>query len=454
MRILLTVHLFLPDYYSGTEILALHTAQQLQRLGHDVHVLAGYPASPIQSIADSDRFDSYWYQGIPVTRFMHTHTPMGSQTNVAEQEYNNALVAERFLQLITAFQPDIVHFFHLMRLSASVIEICRQRHIPTMLTPTDFWFICPTSQLRLIDGSTCDGPDLIAANCVLHMAQIKSPGALTQALSSMPKPILRGLVRLVSIPPLNQFKHTSLATALSRRQTYLRDRLNLIDRVLVPTRVMLHNLQKFGLQSSRTILTSYGVRLPHTSERKNPHVGPLTLGVIGLGEHKGAHVLIQALRHLPTLDVVVKIYGRASDFPEYAKQLHQLALGDARIEFCGIFPNEQIGAVLAALDALVVPSLWFENAPLVIYSAQAVGVPVLGSDVAGIAELVTHGDNGFLFALGDERALASTILDLAENRGILERLSKNARPPKSIATYVDELLVVYAELNSEKTESP
>jgi glycosyltransferase involved in cell wall biosynthesis len=453
MKILLTVHLFLPDYFSGTEILTLHTAQELQRRGHHVHVFTAYPAPPAFDIADSDRFDSYQYQGITVTRFMHTHRPMGVQSNVAELEYNNALVAKRFDQLITEFQPDVVHFFHLMRLSASVIDVCQHRSIPTVLTPTDFWFVCPTSQLRLTDGSTCAGPDGVGANCILHMGQIKFPGALTQAVTFLPKPILRSVVQMAIVPPFNRFGYASLAAALSRRQCFLKDRLNQINRVLVPTRIMLHILQKYGLQASRTTLTSYGIQLPKDFARKDARVAPLTLGIIGMGEHKGGHILVQALSQMPTLEVYVKIYGRTSDFPDYAEKLKQLALGDSRVKFCGSFPNDQIGAILCELDALVVPSLWFENAPLVIYSAQAARVPVIGSDVAGIAELVTHGDNGLLFAPGDVQALASILRNLSENPSEFNRLSKNARPPKSINVYVDELLAVYADLISQKMET-
>lgn len=453
MKILLTVHLFLPDYFSGTEILTLHTAQELQRRGHDVHVFTAYPAPPAGDIADADRFDSYQYQGIPVTRFLHTHRPMGLQKNIAELEYNNALVSKRFDQLINEYRPDVVHFFHLMRLSASVIDVCQQRSVPTVLTPTDFWLVCPTSQLRLTDGSNCAGPDRVGANCILHLGQIKFPGALTQTMNLLPKPLLRSVVRFVTFPLVNRSGYASLATALSHRQVFLIDRLNQINRVLVPTRIMLQTLQKYGLQASRTTLTSYGVQLPQVPSRKDAHIAPLILGVIGIGEHKGAHILIQALHKMPKLAVFVRIYGRASDFPDYVEKLKQLALGDSRVEFCGSFPNDQIGAILSKLDALVVPSLWFENAPLVIYSAQAARLPVIGSDVAGIAELVTHGDNGLLFKPGDVQALASIVRDLAENPGELNRLSKNARPPKSITVYVDELLAVYADLISRKMES-
>ncbi len=444
MKILLVSHLFLPDYFSGTEILTLHTALELQSRGHEVQVLTGFPATG--TLADAERFDRYEYEGIAVTRFKHAHTPMGDQHNEAEQEYDNHLVAKKFAALLDEFQPDLVHFFHLMRISASVVDVCRVRGLPTVLTPTDFWFVCPTSQLRLPDGSMCPGPDALGANCVRHLASLKMRGFAASALAQLPAPLLSGVVRLAVLAPLRPFKPFSLVAALSRRQTFLKERLNRMDRVLVPTRSMQQILQRHGLDPARVQFCPYGIRLPKLPARAPRASGPLRLGLIGIGEHKGAHVVIQAMRKLSDVDLALRIYGRESDFPDYVRRLKALAGADPRVQFSGSFPNDQIGLILSQLDVLLVPSLWFENAPLVIHSAQAAGVMVVASDVAGIAELITDGDNGRLFPAGDVDRLAGIIAALAQDRDQIERYSERARMPKTIASYVEELIAVYAEL--------
>ena len=450
MKILLLVHLFLPDYFSGTEILTLHTAQELQSRGHEVQVFTGFPGAA--DIPDDQRFDSYEFEGISVSRFKHAHRVMGRQNNVAEQEYNNQLVAEHFTRLLDKFQPDVVHFFHLMRLSASVIDVCVQRGIPTVLTPTDFWFVCPAAQLRLEDGSMCAGPDSIGANCVRHLAALKMPGRTADFLNQLPESLVRGVVRVALLPPIKHWGPARLVSALSRREKFLTERLNQINRVLVPTRVMQQTLLQHGLEPARASYCSYGIRLPERAAPEPRTSGSVVLGVIGIGEHKGPHVLIQAVRKLPKADLVVRIYGRHSDFPDYVDRLKALAGDDHRIEFCGSFPNDQIGNVLSELDVLVVPSIWFENAPLVIYSAQAARLPVIGSNVAGVSELITHDDNGYLFPPGDVDHLAEIIGPLAQDRGQLARLSERARMPKTIASYTDELLAVYAELGALRSQ--
>lgn len=446
MKILLTVHQFLPDYASGTENLALHTALEFKSRGHEVQVMTALPAT--SGIVDDERFDHYEFEGIAVTRFKHAHCAMGNQDNLAELEYNNLLVAERFARLVEDFRPDVVHFFHLMRLSASIVDVCLTKGIPTVLTPTDFWLVCPMCQLRLPDGAMCPGPDAWAANCVKHLAALKMPGLAASILNRLPDAAVSGVVRVASHAVFKNSESARLVSALTRRRDFLGERMRHIGRVLAPTRLMQQTLQEHGLDPARIGHCPYGIRLPRWMPDASPRPGPLRLGLIGLGEHKGAHILIRAVRKLGDGNLRIRIYGRASDFPAYAEHIKALAAGDPRIEFCGTFPNDQIGAILADMDVLAVPSVWFENAPLVVYSAQAAGRPVLASDVAGISAVISHGDNGWLFPAGDSDRLADILAELLEDREQIARISGNARMPKSISTYADELLAVYHELGA------
>ncbi|MBK7766259.1 MAG: glycosyltransferase [Sulfuritalea sp.] len=75
---------------------------------------------------------------------------------------------------------------------------------------------------------------------------------------------------------------------------------------------------------------------------------------------------------------------------------------------------------MAELDVLVVPSLWHENSPLVIYSAQAARCPVIGSDVEGIAEVVRDDVDGLLFQRGNVAALMQTLLRVTGRSELLE----------------------------------
>ena len=158
-------------------------------------------------------------------------------------------------------------------------------------------------------------------------------------------------------------------------------------------------------------------------------------------------MLVDAVRRLPgTIDVDVQIFGDPGVYPDYAKGLVDRAAADTRIRFCGTFPNNRIGEVLSTFDVLVVPSLWYENTPLVIYSSQAAGCPVLASDLGGMSEVIREGVDGLLFPPGDSAALATHLERLWHDRNLVAALADNALSPKSISAYVDELAATYDQL--------
>ena len=146
---------------------------------------------------------------------------------------------------------------------------------------------------------------------------------------------------------------------------------------------------------------------------------------------------------MPCGRAILKIYGSTEDFPAYSSELKQLTAHQKFIEFCGVFHNSRIAEVLADLDALVVPSLWYENTPLVIYSAQAARCPVVASDFPGISEVVRDEVNGILFEAGNPKALARQLSRLIDEPGFAGQLSANFQQPKSTSRYVDEMLSLW-----------
>jgi glycosyltransferase involved in cell wall biosynthesis len=446
MKVLLTTHVFLPDYSAGTEILTLNTAKELQRLGHEVEICTGFPALP--GLVDSQRFNFYEYEGIHVHRFLHDADPMIDQSNVVEAEYNNLFFARWFRNYLKQFRPDIVHFFHLKFLSASAIDVCREHNVPMVMTPTDFWLICPNNQLRLPDNSLCQGPDRDGVNCMKHAVSNNQSSQVATVFNHLPRKVVSTMILGINRGAFSGSWFAPMVRALYQRAGFLRTRMNMLDKVIVPTHLMQEMLVANGLHLDKVVFSRFGIR-PTASEAHRPDTnGKLRIGFIGgLSEHKGVHLLISAVRLLPkSAPLELKIFGRTDFFPEYVKKLQRLVDADERIYFCGTFPNEQIGNVFAELDVLVVPSIWYENTPLVIYSAQAAGCPVIVSNLGGMAEVVEHEKNGLLFEVGDIVGLAASIERLALDRELLHKLAANAVKPKSISDYVSELLNIYADV--------
>lgn len=451
MRILLTVHQFLPDFHAGTEILTFDVAKALLARGHEVSVFTGHPAP--HGLDDGRRFDRYTHDGIQVERFHHTHEPMGGEINVAALEYNNLFFAAYFRDYLTRVKPDLVHFFHLQRLSASAIDVCHELGIPMVFTATDFWLVCPTNQLLLPNRALCTGPDPHGVNCLRHVVALTQPPLARACLDLVPDVLVGAMIRAINTGIFPRHDRAFYVRALSARPRFMKSRVNRMDRVTVQTRLMEDVLTKNGLSKAKIIFLPFGINTDGLSRRNPATAGnALRAGFIGtLYEHKGAHILLEAMRLLPAdLPIEVRVYGNPNEFPEYAARLRQIAADDRRVAFCGTFPNSDIGDVFSSLDVLVAPSIWYENTPLVIYSAQACGCPVIASNLGGMSEAVAHEENGLLFEAGNASELARAIRRLADDRTLLRKLAQKARKPKSIAEYAAELENVYTEILAER----
>jgi glycosyltransferase involved in cell wall biosynthesis len=259
------------------------------------------------------------------------------------------------------------------------------------------------------------------------------------------------LIRLTKLGCLPPYPQRAEVLAIADRLPRNVLRLNQLDGIMVPNGFMRELLLRFGVMSDKMTEVAYGIDVTSTEggQRSQEHQGPLRIGFIGtLANYKGCHVLIEAFNALPGAGAVLKIYGREEDFPDYARQLRAITANNPLIEFSGTFPNAEIAQVFAQLDVLVVPSLWYENTPLVVYSAQAARCPVVASNLPGLAAVIGHEDNGLLFAAGNSGDLAQQLSRLVREDGLLRRLSGNARPPKSTQIYVDELLAMWHSAGS------
>ena len=165
----------------------------------------------------------------------------------------------------------------------------------------------------------------------------------------------------------------------------------------------------------------------------------LVLGFVGaLADHKGPHLLLEALRRLNWSGTRVRIAGGGTD-ALYEDRLRDLARG-LDVEFVGRVPSADMPAFLRELDLLVVPSTWPENLPQTVLEAQAVGTPVLASRVDGIAEVIS--DPTMLFEVDSATALAGCLDDWARH----PRFPPPAKPVSSADEMVSRTLEVYARV--------
>jgi len=162
-----------------------------------------------------------------------------------------------------------------------------------------------------------------------------------------------------------------------------------------------------------------------------------------VAEHKGVHVLVDAVRRVEGR-VVLDVYGHERE--PYRSMLRGRAEGDERIRFRGPYAPEDLPTIHAETDVLAMPSLSHEAFGIVVAEALALGTPVLVSDLGALPELVRDGENGVVTPAGDVRALASEIERLAEDREALDALARNAKPIVTFEEHARTIAGLYEEV--------
>jgi len=157
--------------------------------------------------------------------------------------------------------------------------------------------------------------------------------------------------------------------------------------------------------------------------------GPLQILVAGnVIRRKGLHVLIQALRELPTEDFQVTVAGRLDMEPEYVKRVQKCiraAQLQERVILMGPVQGESLADLYQRHHLMVLPSA-YESYGIVYVEAQQFGLPVIGTTVGAAGEIINHGDNGYLITPEDPQALAVLLQKLHDDRELLLTVSRNA----------------------------
>lgn len=444
MRVLLVVHQYLPDNFAGTEQLTRKVARALRQRGDEVAIVTADPASARDGTAglSEDEVD-----GIRVFRLRGVR----GRRDWFASDTDSREIEALFSQILDRFRADIVHVHHFGLLGMGFCDEVKNAGIPLLYTATDFWLICPLSQLEWPHGNVCPGPTPHAGNCLQHVgtrslaAKSSAAGRLLQVLPQGLFEILSGLSRMVPAGPLRSI------ASLSGRRDAVRRRCDRIDIAFAATEPVARQLSAAGLPDSRIVDLPFGIEAPRRDQARLAHRsgGPLVIGFIGsLSPHKGAHLLLEALSTLEAdRPVEAAIYGDEAANPTYASKLRTLAKAVPHpVSFRGTFPEDEFGVILSDIDVLVLPSTWRENRPLTLLSALLANVPVVVSDMPGMTCEVTHGDNGLIFPPGDVAALAGQLQRFVREPELRYKLAASERRPARLDGYVDVLQEHYRRL--------
>ncbi len=437
MDVLIAVHHFPPNYASGAELRAYRTAAWLRDHGHNVHVVC------VESIDTGNgqglAFEDDTYDGLPVRRLAFD---LQGAPDPFRWAYDNPWIGQHLREYLYELKPDVLHLISGYLMSGSAIQAAGALSVPTLVTLTDFWFLCPRITMLRSNGQPCSLP-LSAMTCARCLGEEKRryriPGRIAPAL-------------------MDAFWRTQQGRVarIQARMAFLRETLDCVDAIVSPSQFLRDLFIEAGVAPERIIFSRQGRDFPNLAPEtlEKAPASHLRIGYMGqIKPHKGVHVLVEAVRKLSVASLRLAIHGDPTSFPAYVRRLHKLAAHDERIVFAGTYCAGELGRIMAETDVVVVPSIWYENSPNVVLEAQAHRTPVVVSAQGGMAELVRDEIDGLYFMPGDADDLARQLRRLLDEPELLRGLAANAPMVKQLDEEMYQLEAAYRGVIEQRTYS-
>jgi len=384
MKIIYIVHQFYPMHYTGTEKVILNMSMMMQKLGNQVKVItySFYDDSFYDKSIGNILLKEFSYKGIPILALKHKKIPDDINVNLENDQLS--IIAE---EIIRQENPDIIHVGHLMR-TYELIRAAKMLKIPYIITLTDFWLICPKIILVNSIGNLCGGPE--------------GGNVCENDCSELGKKFNMHRLKIAEEILINS--KAVIAPSKFLASIFMDEFLNM------DIKVINHGLKHNKLNKNNKVY------------KKEDKIIFCYAG--SLNYHKGVHIVIEAFKKIKGNNAALKIYGSGDS--EYTDKLKNAAC-DNRIEFCGVYSEDQVAEIFSNTDVIVVSSLWYETYSLILHEALASNIPVIASNVGVMKEKIVDNFNGLTFRIGDAEHLEELFQNLVCNPEIINSWKDNIK---------------------------
>ena len=311
----------------------------------------------------------------------------------------NREAVKKLEEIIIKNKIDVAHLHNISHhFSPTIIKVLKRKNIPTVMTVHDYKLICPNYKLFNKNKicEKCQGGKFY--QCTLNKCVKNSYlGSLVMTLEAY----------------------------WAKGKRYYEG----VDIFLAPSRFMANKLieNKIDLRKIKYLPNFLDEGEDESFDLKDRQGKEEYILFFGrLSSEKGVDILVRAMREVEDRGIKLKIVGDGEELSELKNLTQELNLGD-RIEFLGYKNKVELKNIIKNSRFVVVPSIWYENAPYSILESFLNNKAVIGTLIGGIGELVLNGKTGLTFGRGDYRELAREINRLVEKPEIAKKMGENGR---------------------------
>jgi glycosyltransferase involved in cell wall biosynthesis len=325
----------------------------------------------------------------------------------------------RLDQLVARVRPDVAHAHNIYHhISPSILGLLQRRGIPTVLTLHDLKIACPAYNMLAPDGicERCKGGRLynvVRNRCI--------GGSAAMSLVVMMEAVVHKLLG-----------------------SYRRH----VDCFVVPSRFYIEKFTEWGMPASLFRHVPNFVDAERYEPRYEPGSAFLYFGRVI--RQKGVATLIRAVAAARKKLLVA---GTGPELQEMRALASQLS---ADVTFLGHLGGQQLHDVIRSCRAVVLPSEWYENAPVSLLEAYTLGKPVMGARIGGIPELIRENETGVCFESGNVTSLQSALEDFDSRPAAqIQEMGRAARrwaaEEFTVAMYRQRIMAMYRDLGVHAT---
>lgn len=416
MKILTLSSMYHPYQFGGAETVLKTISEGFVERGHQVRVLASVPPEEARKTVHAGVEAHFLPSQSFYWPFDKKVRPDWKKLLWHAQNIRNHKMAKLVVNELASYQPDIVVTHNLLEFSVASWEVVRAANIPIVHVLHDYGLLCSRTTM-FKNGVICSGKPAenkidLAARC--------------------------GSCKMLSIGKQAATQNVSGVVGVSRAVLDVHLSAGCFEQT--PIREVINN----ALPDSE---------FNHFIERDYANKTCLTIGFFGqLIPEKGIEDLLRALMHIkPSTKWKVLIGGKA--MPEYLEDLKR-RFPLAQLEFLGFIKPADF---YPKIDLLIVPSVWRDPFPTVIFEAYSYGVPVVGALRGGIPESVMQGQTGELFEPSNPQALGVILDRFIEQPSLLQAYIEPIRKKLEhfrISRQIDEHLSLYQRVLTQYPQTP
>ena len=403
VKVLKVIHGYPPYYMAGSEVYTANFCNEISKKV-DLSIFTRIEDEFTKPYNCSESREN----GI---RIIRVNKP--SRDYTFRSKYQDIRMAKIFEHYLDEIDPNIVHIGHLSHLSIQIVNVIHKKNIPIVFTLHDFWMMCIRGQLIRDDYSLCEGPNIKKCK-ECNMKYFTSEVEAEQEIK----------IWLKTLSEVNQK----------------------IDLFIAPSQFLRNKYLEYGIPVEKVIHTDYGFDIETIKSGMRTISDKIRFGYLGrVIPVKGIALLIDSFNEIDHSIAELNIYGKLPNSANYLKN----RCSNTAIHFKGGYNHNEISKVLSEIDVLVVPSIWYENSPLVIHEAFIAKIPIIASNIGGIAELVTHEKNGLLVEPRNITDLIEKMNIFIDNPELVEKYSQETHV-RSIQEDVEEIEKLYVKLLRKK----